>query len=135
MSIHKPLFSIGVTTYNRREMLKECLGSILCQTFADLEIIVGNDFIEEKLSFEDLCLFDPRICIINNQRNLGELENLNNLLKASRGKYFTWQADDDYYAPNFLQEVYKAIMTHGNEPTCVLTSFKVVRGKRLPFHT
>jgi len=135
MPLSIPFFTIGITTYNRKEMLKECLGSILCQTFADFEIIVGNDFIEEPLSCEDLFLFDPRIRVINNQRNLGELENLNNLLKVSRGKYFTWQADDDYYAPNFLQEVYKAIMTNGNASTCVLTSYKVVRGKRIPLQT
>lgn len=130
-----PFFTIGITTYNRKEMLKECLGSILCQTFADFEIIVGNDFIEEPLSCEDLFLFDPRIRVINNQRNLGELENLNNLLRVSRGKYFTWQADDDYYAPNFLEEVYKVIMTHGDATACVLTSYKVVRGKRIPEQT
>lgn len=135
MSVSSPFFSIGITTYNRKEMLKECLTSILCQTFADFEIIVGNDFIEEPLSCEDLFLFDPRIVIINNERNLGELENCNHLLKVSRGRYFSWQADDDYYAPNFLQEIYKAIMTYGNESTCVLTSFKVIRGKRIPEQT
>lgn len=116
-------------------MLKECLSSILCQTFTDFEIIVGNDFMEEKLSCEDLFIQDPRIHIINNERNLGELDNLNNLLKMSRGKYFTWQADDDYYAPNFLEEVFNAIITNGDESICVMTSFRVVRGKRIPLQT
>jgi glycosyltransferase involved in cell wall biosynthesis len=45
-----PLFSIGVTTYMRRDLRKECLSSILQQAFRDLEIIVGNDYPEEKLS-------------------------------------------------------------------------------------
>lgn len=135
ISVSAPFFSIGITTYNRKEMLKECLRSILSQTFTDFEIIVGNDFIEDKLSCDDLFLCDHRIRIINNQRNLGELDNLNNLLRISQGKYFTWQADDDYYAPNFFQEVYKAIMTHGVESICVLTSFKVVRSKSIPLQT
>ena len=33
----QPFFTIGVTTYNRREMLKECLHSILAQTHVDFE--------------------------------------------------------------------------------------------------
>ena len=45
-----PFFSIGVTTYNRPELLKQTLDSISMQTFSDFEVIVGNDFIQEPLS-------------------------------------------------------------------------------------
>lgn len=126
-----PFFSIGITTYNRKKLLKECIESILCQTFTDFEIIIGNDYVKETLSYEDLDSEDPRIRIVNHTTNLGELDNLNMLLKISRGRYFTWQADDDFYAPNFLQEVYKAIITHGNDPKCLLTSFNVVRDNHI----
>ena len=131
-SASEPFFSIGITTYERVEMLIQALNSILGQTFHDYEVIVSNDNPNRTLTGETLDIDDPRVIFINQTENLGEFHNMDYLLKTSRGRYFTWLADDDYYAPNFLQEVYKAIHTEGNEPPCVLTSFKVVYGKHIP---
>lgn len=130
--VRVPTFSIGVTTYNRKELLSECLTSIIEQTFQDFEIIIGNDYQPEPLTLESIGIVDPRILIINHSTNLGELENLNSLLNAARGRYFTWQADDDYYAPTFLEEVYNAL---GKWPdaTCVYTSYGVARSNNLSF--
>ena len=56
-----PFFSIGVTTYNRKELLKQTLISIINQTFTDFEVIVGNDYITclhqtvKKWLAEDVC--------------------------------------------------------------------------------
>ena len=118
----KLFFSIGVTTYNRREMLKECLSSILQQTFTNYEIIVGNDYPQENLSAELLGIDDPRIRFINHTQNLGEIRNMNSLLAMSRGRYFTWLADDDMYAPDILQTVHTALVRF-NFPPCVFTSY------------
>lgn len=118
----KLFFSIGVTTYNRREMLKECLSSILQQTFANYEIIVGNDYPQENLSAELLGIDDPRIRFINHTQNQGEIRNMNSLLAMSRGRYFTWLADDDMYASDILQTVHSALVRF-NFPPCVFTSY------------
>lgn len=53
-----PFFSIGITTYNRPDLLKQTLDSISAQTFADFEAIVGNDYAEEPLSAELLGITD-----------------------------------------------------------------------------
>lgn len=118
----KPFFSIGVTTYNRREMLKECLFSILSQTFSDFEVLVGNDYPQESLSSELLGIHDSRIQFINHPQNLGEINNMNTLLRMSRGRYFTWFADDDMYALDFLQAVHAALVRY-DFPPCVFTSY------------
>lgn len=116
------LFSIGVTTYKRRDLLKECLSSILRQTFRDFEIIVGNDYPKEKLSGELLDLSDERIRFVNHPRNLGEMGNMNALLAEGRGRYFTWLADDDLYADTFLESIHATLSKHGFPP-CVFTSY------------
>ena len=105
-----PFFSIGVTTYNRPDMLKQTLRSISAQTFLDFEVIVGNDYIHEPLSAELLGIMDSRIRFINHPQNLGEAQNMNTLFDMSRGRYFTWQCDDDLYAPNFLGDVHSALV-------------------------
>jgi len=120
----KPFFSIGVTTYDRPALLKETLESITRQTFTDFEILVGNDNPGNKLSGELLGIDDSRISFINRPSNLGELGNMNALLDAGRGRYFTWLADDDLYFPGFLQAIHCMLEQHGPFD-CVFTNFAV----------
>jgi glycosyltransferase involved in cell wall biosynthesis len=112
-------------------MLKQTLMSISAQTFSDFEVIVGNDYTNESLSAEFLGIMDSRIRFINYPQNLGEAQNMNTLLDLARGRYFTWQCDDDLYAPNFLGEVHSALVEF-DYPTCVLTAYEFIYGNSFP---
>ena len=125
-----PLFSIGVTTYNRVELLVETLNSITSQSFGDFEVIVANDNPSRTVTAESLGISDSRIRFVNNPGNLGELNNMNSLLTLSRGRYFTWIADDDLYAPDFLLRAFEALERF-NYPLCVFTSFGLMHGDRI----
>jgi glycosyltransferase involved in cell wall biosynthesis len=118
----KPFLSIGVTSYKRYDLLKECLSSILQQEFGDFEIIVGNDYPQQKISAEFIGINDPRITYINHPRNLGPIHNANVLLSLAEGRYFTWLADDDLYSSNFLKIVHASLMDY-NCPPCIFTSY------------
>jgi GT2 family glycosyltransferase len=117
-----PFITIGVTTYDRKQMLVECVRSILDQSFSDFEVIIGNDYTQEPLSLAELGIDDPRIRIINHPVNLGELENMKYLLDHASGAHFTWLADDDGYHPDYLRITHDALRS---EPTvdCVLTNY------------
>jgi hypothetical protein len=123
----KPLFSIGVTTYNRKDLLKQTIESLLNQTFKDFEVIIGNDYTDEVLSLESLHIKDPRIRIINHKHNLGEQGNMNYLLSVANGKYFSWQFDDDPCSPALMDTVYSALLKY-NYPRAVFTSFLYIYG-------
>lgn len=127
----QPYFCIGIPTYNRKRLLKQCLSSILRQKFTDFEILVGNDYTEEPLSCDLLGMKDSRIRVINNTRNLGEVGNMNALLQMSRSRYFIWQFDDDLYAPDFLESVY-SVINQFRRPQCVYTSYGYVWGETFP---
>ncbi|MDX2495085.1 MAG: glycosyltransferase family 2 protein [Desulfuromusa sp.] len=105
----QPFVTIGVTTYNRKELLRKTLDSILAQSFTDFEVIVGNDYIEELLTGEMIGISDPRIRFVNHPQNLQEVGNMNALLEMADGRYFTWLYDDDLYAPDFLQTAYDSL--------------------------
>jgi glycosyltransferase involved in cell wall biosynthesis len=122
-----PFFSIGVTTYNRIGLLRQTLISLLEQDFKDFEILIGNDYTTCLLTNEMIDIYDDRVRIINHEINLGELENMNSLLKQARGKYFSWQFDDDLCAPTFLSEMYKALLNN-NFPVCGYSSYLNVYG-------
>jgi glycosyltransferase involved in cell wall biosynthesis len=116
-----PLFSIGVTTYDRWALLRETLVSISRQTFGDFEVLVGNDHVAQPLSADDLGVDDPRLRIVNHPRNLGETGNMNALLALASGRYFTWLADDDLHAPRFLEATRTALETFGAQ--CAFASY------------
>ncbi|MDP2815692.1 MAG: glycosyltransferase family A protein [Rectinemataceae bacterium] len=117
-----PLFSVGVTSYKRYDLLKECLNSIIRQTFTDYEVIVGNDYPEQNISAAFLGIDDPRIRYVNHAKNMGPIHNANALLSMSKGRYFTWLADDDMHLPNFL-EIAQATLVSRKSTTCVFTSY------------
>ena len=99
-----PLVTVGVTTYDRAEMLVETVRSVLGQSHHNLEILVANDNPDKILTIRDLDVVeDQRITIINHKVNLGEINNLNWLLLNSSGKYFTWLADDDVIHPQHIE--------------------------------
>jgi glycosyltransferase involved in cell wall biosynthesis len=131
MSSDSPFLSIGVTAYNRIHLLKEALDSILHQDFSDFEILIGNDYVAEPLSAEILNISDPRIKIYNHPVNLGETANLNFLLNTARGKYMTWLADDDLFAPGYFSRIYEVIAQYGFPPI-VFSSYQIIYGLNVP---
>jgi glycosyltransferase involved in cell wall biosynthesis len=124
-NLERPFLSVGITTYNRKDLLKRCIETLLVQEFTDFEILVGNDYIAEPLTNESIGISDKRVKIINHPVNLGERENLNSLLQHAKGKFFTWQFDDDYYAQGFLRQV-TFLLQQNPEVKVVFTSYAKV---------
>ena len=95
--------TIGLTTYRRKTFLKQAIKSILSQNYKNFELLIGNDYPSKKITLKDLGFNrDSRIKIINHKKNLGEVENLNYLLKKCNTEWFTWMADDDQFHQNYL---------------------------------
>lgn len=117
-----PLFSVGITTYNRNDLLRECLLSVLKQDCADLEVIVGNDYQQQMLTEDILGIHDPRIKILNYPTNLGPIGNANFLLSMSTGRYFTLLADDDMHTRHYLRVMRHLLEAH-NYPPCMFVDF------------
>lgn len=106
-----PKVSIGITTFDRIDMLLEAIQSVANQTYTNLEIIIGNDNPFRKLSMANLGLLEnSKIRIINRSKNLGEIRNLNALLSEASGEYFTWLADDDILHPQHIEVLLKPFL-------------------------
>jgi glycosyltransferase involved in cell wall biosynthesis len=124
----RPLFTIAIPTYNREFSLKDIITCYLNQEFQDFEIIIANDYLDKKLSMKSLGLEpDPRVTIINNEKNLGELENMNFLLGQAKGYYFTWQFDDDPCSDIFLSTIATTVSSF-SYPDSIFSSFETIYG-------
>jgi glycosyltransferase involved in cell wall biosynthesis len=98
MPTRKPLFSIIVPTYQRAELLKAAIDSVLRQTIEDFECIVvddGSDPPAEPVG-------DRRVRLLRRQQNGGQAPARNVGLNAARGRYVTFLDDDDVYTPDRL---------------------------------
>jgi glycosyltransferase involved in cell wall biosynthesis len=110
------MITIGIVTYNRPEFLRECVNSIIAQSYQDWQLIVSNDYILESVTFDSLGIIaDPRITIFNQDENKGELANLNFLLGLAKTKYFTWLCDDDQFNAQFLEHAIDAFKYFGSD--------------------
>ena len=74
-----PTVTIGIVTYNRPDLLREAVLSILNQTYGNFELLIGNDYIKTPVTFDTLGINpNPRVKILNYSSNLGEIDNMNN---------------------------------------------------------
>jgi glycosyltransferase involved in cell wall biosynthesis len=103
--------TVGIMTYNRPDYLKEAVHSVLQQSFKNWELIISNDYPKVAVTLDSLGIKgDPRIKIINQASNLGEVRNMNYLLEIAQGEWFVWLADDDLLHPEFLMLASKTIL-------------------------
>lgn len=101
--------SIIVPVYNVEKYLKECLDSILRQTFRDYEIICINDCSTDN-SLQVLKEYEKEhmeIKVINNPINKGLSYSRNIGLEIAKGKYIAFVDSDDYLIVNALEILHK----------------------------
>ena len=101
--MNKPLISIGMPIYNAGMFLRLALKSILLQTFKDWELIVLDDGSTDDAIKRNIGLLkDPRISLIQDGKNFGLANRLNQAISLARGDYFARMDQDDISYPKRL---------------------------------
>ena len=102
----KPLVSTIVTTYNRREMVKEGIESVLSQDFRDQEIIVVDDGSRDG-SPEVIKKFKKVKYFYQNNQGISRARNQG--LKLAQGEIICFLDSDDLWHPNKLSSQVKVM--------------------------
>ncbi len=123
-----PKVSVVVTTYNRKELLRETIQSILDQTFRDFELIVVDnysnyDFFEYIKSFNDY-----RIRAFQNQNNGIIAVNRNFGIKKAKGEYIAFCDDDDLWTKKKLETQLKKLVE--SKADLVSSNMFIFKGNR-----
>lgn len=97
-----PLLSVIVPVYKVEEWLRPCLDSICNQTYRNLEIICVNDCSPDNSAaiLAEYAARDPRIRVINREKNGGISAARNTGLDAATGELITFVDSDDYLELN-----------------------------------
>ena len=110
MSQGKFKFSIIVPIYNVEKYLRQCLDSILSQTYSNFELILVNDGSTDSCGeiCEEYQAKDERIHIIH-QENHGLLAARRIGIKSATGDYIIHVDSDDYIINIMLEKLYDKI--------------------------
>jgi glycosyltransferase involved in cell wall biosynthesis len=102
--------SVCMPVYNRAIYIKECIDSILCQTFHDFELIIVDDGSTDETCEIIASYQDSRIKLYKNRHNFIESSNMT-LSKAS-GKYIARMDSDDIMVPERLALQFEYMEDH-----------------------
>lgn len=103
---HMELVSVIIPMYNSERFIKQCIQSVINQTYSNMEIIVINDgSTDRSLEIcESFCLSDDRIRVFS-QENKGVSSARNYGLDIATGKYVFFLDSRDAIHPLLLEEL------------------------------
>lgn len=111
---HDIKFSILIPAF-KSTFFKECIDSILSQSYENFELIILNDASPEPIDDIINIYNDARIIYCRNDVNCGSVnvvDNWNKLLNLATGDYVICLGDDDKLLKNCLSDYYNAIVKY-----------------------
>lgn len=111
----KPIITVIVPIYNVEKYLRQCLDSLINQSFSELEILCINDgSTDASLDIlKEYQMLSSKIKIIN-KKNGGYGSAINYGLKNANGDYIGIVEPDDFIVYNMYEELYQMVLKYGN---------------------
>ena len=105
-----PAVSVVIPVYNSAKYLRECLDSVVSQTFDDWEIVAVDDGSsdESPAILDEYAAKDSRIRVIH-KANAGVSAARNDGLDTAKGEYIVFVDSDDLLLASALDILYKKI--------------------------
>ena len=111
--------SIIIPIYNSENYLEKCIGSVISQTYDDIEIILVNDGSTDNSG--NICLAyeskDTRIKLIN-QKNAGVSAARNAGLDIASGDLITFIDSDDHIENDYVSYLVSLMEQDGSDISC-----------------
>ena len=123
----KPMISIVVPVYNSKVYLKQCLDSIIAQTYRNLEVLLIDDGSTDGSGeiCDQYAAQDKRIRVFYNT-NHGVSYSRNCGIQAAHGKYVLFIDSDDMVNDGYVE----ALMEHADQYDLCVASLKDVWTKK-----
>ena len=112
-----PKISVIIPVYNSEKYVRQCVESILNQTFSDFELICIDDKSSDNSVsiLKEYACKDNRVKIICNVKNMGAGGTRNVGIKHAKGKYLMFIDADDWYEPDTFEICYNQIEKNNND--------------------
>lgn len=100
-----PLVSVIIPVYNNEEYLEKCIGSIVNQTYKNLEVIVVSDNSPGDTKAVLGLFNDKRLKSIYLDENVGSFRARVKGVSIAKGDYFTFIDGDDYVLEDYIEKL------------------------------
>lgn len=133
--------SVIMPTYKREiGMISNAVGSVLGQSYENIELVVVDDSPEDFPHREEVgayleSLKDDRILYIKNEKNLGGALARNEGIKRATGDYITFLDDDDMYLEDKVKNQVKAMEAGSYDMTFTNLVLKNLKGQVVDVRT
>ncbi len=98
-----PKVTVIIITYNRSQLLKTAMQTVLDQTFEDFELLIIDDCSPDDTEDTVKSFHDPRVRYVKHAQNQREGGARNTGMQHAEGEYIAFLDDDDEWLPNKLQ--------------------------------
>ena len=104
------MISVIVPVYKVEQYLRQCVDSILSQTYTDFELLLIDDGSPDKCPqiCDEYAARDPRVRVIH-KANGGLISARNEGIRAARGDYICIVDGDDWALENMLQFIHDTV--------------------------
>ena len=124
-----PKVSIIVPVYNVAEYLRRCLDSCVCQTLADIEVIIVNDCSpdqrDEAIINDYERDYPDKIRVFRHEKNLGLGEARNTAIRNAQGEFLLFCDSDDFLDFTACEKMYSSAQQ--NDADLVVCDFYYMR--------
>ena len=109
--------SVIIPIYNVEQYLRQCLDSVINQTYKDIEIIIVNDCSPDNSLqiIKEYQQKDERILLVDLKENLGVGLARNEGIKISNGEYITFIDSDDWVRKDYIEVLYNSIIKYNTD--------------------
>jgi glycosyltransferase involved in cell wall biosynthesis len=114
---NEPFVSILCYNYNYGRYLRQCLESVVNQTYKNIQIVFSDNASTDEswdIAIEYASKYPGLITIIRNRKNFGSDVNFKNCWLDASGKYYIQLCSDDALMPGFVRKCVDALEAHPN---------------------
>lgn len=124
--------SVIMSVYNDENKVSSAIESILSQSYKNFEFLILDDYSSDNTkNVIAKYIYDSRVKIFRNKKNLGLTKSLNKLINISQGKYiFRQDADDISLRQRFEKQI--KILETKNVKVCTTRAINLKNNKIIP---
>lgn len=119
-----PLVSVIIPTYNRSNVLKKTIESVIAQTFTDFELIVVSNGSTDDTPQVVNSFQDARIRFVEQENSGGPSSPRNHGARIANGKYLAFTDNDDPWLPIKLAEQVQVMEANPDVGLCYGNSIR-----------
>jgi glycosyltransferase involved in cell wall biosynthesis len=122
-----PLISVIIPVFNVESYLRECVDSVLTQTYRNLEIILIDDGSPDNSGSicDQYALMDSRIVVIH--KDNGGLADARNVgIDVAHGEYLAFVDSDDWISKEFVESLVNMANSHNASIAVCMMNYDII---------